>query len=87
MMHWDGGGGGWGWGGWLVMALMLLAFWGLVALVLVMLVRGPGHGPSSGGPSREEPGAHARHILEERLARGEIDADEYQKRRDLLRHR
>jgi len=30
------------------------------------------------------PNAHARDVLDERFARGEIDADEYTRRRDLL---
>lgn len=83
MMYWDGG--GWGWGGWLAMGLMMLTFWGLVAFVIVMLIRGPGHGPYWAGPPREERGDQALRILDERFARGEIDAEEYQQRRDLLR--
>src|SRR5581483_538087 len=41
MMWWPDH-GGWGWGGWLAMTLTMLAFWGLVAWVVVSLVRPPG---------------------------------------------
>ena len=39
------------------------------------------------GPPRtrsRDDGADARHILDQRLARGEIDAEEYQRLRDLI---
>lgn len=75
MMWWPGG--GWGWGGGLVMAFVMLAFWGLLIWTVVMLVRHTS-GQRGTGPTPEE-------VLAERFARGEIDEDEYQKRRDVLR--
>jgi|tagenome__1003787_1003787.scaffolds.fasta_scaffold12109877_1 putative membrane protein len=36
-------------------------------------------------PSLRPGASSARHILDERYARGEIDEEEYQRRRDLLR--
>ena len=82
MGRWDDG--GWGAGGWVAMALMMLVFWTVVVAVVIVLVRGTGHShveQSSGAP-RPDP---ALQILEERFARGEIDAAEYTQRRDLLR--
>ncbi|HWS46817.1 MAG TPA: SHOCT domain-containing protein [Acidimicrobiia bacterium] len=77
MMRWNGG---WGPGAWIGMGLVMLAFWTLVIVAIVALVRGDGW--RSGRPER---GSDALRILDERLARGEIDADEYRQRRDLLR--
>lgn len=63
---------------WPLMFLFLaLAIAGLVALILVIvrLAR-------SGTGSRDSSGA--RRILDERYARGEVDDDEYRRRRDAL---
>jgi putative membrane protein len=67
--------GGWGW---FWMCIAMLAFWALVAWVIVTLVRQGSRGRRSD--------SDAQTLLEERLARGEIDEDEYQRRRDLIRH-
>jgi putative membrane protein len=64
---------GWGWGGWVAMSLSMLVFWGLAAWVVVTLLRGNAHRP---GPER---------ILADRLARGEIDEEEYRRRLQALR--
>lgn len=81
MMGWYGEGGGWG--GWLLMMLFMVAFWGLVIFALVALFRGASR---SGG---EEASRLARpdplQILDERFARGEIDAEEYSVRQASLR--
>ena len=37
--------GGWGPGAWIIMGLMMLAFWGLVVGVVVYVVRNLGHRP------------------------------------------
>ena len=42
MMWWSDG--GWGGGAWLLMTLAMLAFWGLVAWVVVGFVRQSGRG-------------------------------------------
>lgn len=83
-MHWNNGmhnGGGSGW--WLFMALMMLLFVAGTVWLIVTLVR---HNPS---PSQPPGSATARlgpdDILHERLARGEIDVDEYHQRIDALR--
>jgi putative membrane protein len=61
-----------GWA-WLLMALGMLGFWALVAVLAVALFRRP-----SGPDQQQRPGAEE--ILADRLARGEIDADGYRHR-------
>ncbi len=78
-MMWDNG---WGAGQWVAMSLMMVLFWGLIVVGVVALVRSTrpgGHGAPPPGS-----GHGARRILDERFARGEIDADDYAQRRDLL---
>ena len=65
--------GGTGWG--ILEGLFFAAFWIVVILLLVSLVRGRG-----GGPSRSS----ALRVLEERYARGEIDREEFVERRRVL---
>jgi putative membrane protein len=75
-MMWYGWSSG-GWGAWLLMTVMMLVFWGgLIALVAWAI-----HG--FGRPSK--PKNDAESVLEERFARGEIDADELESRRKVLR--
>ena len=72
-----GYGAGWGWG-WLYGALLLIG----LALLVVVALRLLG-----GGVRREPPRDQrdrARHLLDERYARGEIDTEEYQARRRVL---
>ena len=86
-MYYDGHDSGWGPGRWIVMGLMMLAFWGLLAALVVYVVRNLGHrsaDPGAAGVARPE---EAMRILDERFARGDIEADEYSARRDLLRSR
>lgn len=64
-----------GWGWWW-MGVAMLVFWGLVAWVVVTLVR-QGDRSSSGKRG-------AREILDERYARGEIDDDEYRRRSEPI---
>ena len=64
------------WASWLLMSLMMVAFWGVIIALVVWAIRGSGH------PS--EPKEHARLILEERFARGEIDEAEFRARMDAL---
>ena len=74
---------GWGPGAWIAMAFVMLVFWAIVVAAIVALVRsnqGPGQGHAAVGRA-DDPAR----ILDERFARGEIDADEYKQRRDLLR--
>ena len=81
MMFWYGGGWAWWQAG--LMWLAMIAFWALLIWAVYALVTGisrrPGEPEGRGGPD-----GGARRILDERLARGEIDAEEYQRLRDLL---
>lgn len=73
-MDWDGG-----W--WIVMAIGMVLFWGLVILGIVWLVRELSGGRGRGW-FRSEPDAVA--ILERRLAEGTISPEEYRERRAIL---
>ena len=77
MMWWGPGSGGWV--SWVAMSLMMLAFWGGLVALIVWLLRG------SGEP-RDDRG-DAESILDERFARGEIDAEELRTKRTALRER
>ncbi len=71
-------GGHWWW--WLI-ALVLLVV--LVVAVVALFRRQP---VAAGSPRTSEPSrSPAEVLLAERFARGEIDADEYRRRRDALR--
>ncbi|WP_354638290.1 SHOCT domain-containing protein [Kitasatospora camelliae] len=96
MMYWnDHGMSGWGLG---LMTVSMVLLWGLIILGIVVLVRhlgraapgdpgsrpappGPPSPPSSAPPSGPDP----EQLLAERLARGEIEVDEYRARMDALR--
>ena len=74
----------------MLMALMMLVFWGgLVWLVVTLIRNGAGHGhplPSPGLSAQAER-PDPEEILHERFARGEIDVEEYHARVDALRAR
>ena len=74
--------GGWGPGAWIAMAFVMIVFWSVVVTAIVLAVRGWPHQPT--GPAASST-SDAHRILDERFARGEIDAAEDQHRRDLLR--
>jgi len=84
-MYWYGDHvGGWGYG---LGILAMVLFWGALILVIVGMVRYAGRDRGGGYPpptSSQPP--RAQEILAERFARGEIDADEYRQRLDVLRH-
>ncbi len=77
MMFWFGG--GWAWWQALLMWVGMIAFWGLIIWAIWFFVSGLVRGPQHPGGS-DDPGR----ILDERLARGEIDAEEYRRLRDLI---
>jgi len=67
---------------WAVLCFVALLFAGGVVLVIMMLMH------QRGAPLQTPPEvrmADALRILDERFARGEVDEDEYTKRRALLR--
>ncbi|MED7955073.1 SHOCT domain-containing protein [Streptomyces sp. BE303] len=86
MTYWnDHGMNGWGFG---LMAVGMLLFWGLVVVAVVLLVRhlvqAPQH-PQGTHPSPPPGRIPPEQLLAERFARGEIDADEYRHRLEVLR--
>jgi putative membrane protein len=78
---------GMGWGGWLLLLLLLVFLAALVVVVVVLVVRAASGSPSqpgAGGRAVAGPSA-AQQVLDERFARGEIDEEEYLRRRSVLR--
>ena len=71
-----------GWG-WLLMTLGMLGFWALVAVLALALLRRPGQ-PDQRRQPGQQPRPDAEEILAERLARGELDAEEYRQRLQTL---
>ena len=69
--------------GWMFLGpLMMIAFIAAIVVVVVLLVRWLGdHRPSAHVSSENR----AADILKERFARGEIDKEEYEERRRILR--
>lgn len=72
MWFWHGM-GVWGWA-------MMLAFWMAVVILIVWAVR-------SSASSQAPQDRGALRILDERLAKGEINPDEYKQRRSVLEDR
>ena len=68
----------WSWGGWLLMTATMVAFWALVAWVVVVAIRASRPPATQHAPDPER-------TLAQRFAVGEIDEDEYQRRLDALR--
>lgn len=71
-----------GWGGWIAMTLMMVAFWGVVIFAVVAIFRGTTKGT---GPAAPAASGDPMRVLDERLARGEIDGEEYHARQAILR--
>ena len=71
MWHWHGM-GPWGW-------LIMFVFWALVILSIILVIRATDrpHKQGNDQPLR---------ILDERLARGEIDPEEYEERRRTIKN-
>ncbi len=76
MMFWYGG----HWAFWevIVMWVGMVAFWGLIVWAIYALIASVTRRPP------EERGDEPHRILDQRLASGEIDVDEYQRLRDAL---
>lgn len=81
---WDHGDRFW----WFVGLVAVIALWALVVWLIVSAVRRPGGGAPAGS-SPVAPASSTRQtpeqILAERLARGEIDPDDYRLRLETLR--
>jgi putative membrane protein len=71
-----------GWGMWFLGPVMMLLFIAAAVVLVVLLVRWLG-GDGSAAPSAPR-GKAPLDILQERFARGEIDAKEFEARRKLL---
>lgn len=69
---------GWGSGGMFLGPLFMLVWLAILVAVIVLVVRWLAGGPM-GAPNRTP-----REILDERFAKGEIDHEEYEKRRKTL---
>lgn len=74
MMFWYGA--HMGVGGWVLMTLFMLLFWGGLILAAFAIYRATVRDRSANDA--------ARHLLDERFARGEIDVEEYAQRSKLL---
>ena len=72
-------------GGWLAMGLMMLAFVGLISALVLVVLRSLDRPPESTVHPAATGAENARRVLDERFARGEIDADEFRQRREVLR--
>ncbi len=73
----------WGWGHMLFGSVMMVLFWGGIILVIVLAVRWLG-GESSQKPMRVASDKTALQILKDRFARGGIDREEFEERKQLL---
>lgn len=84
MFWYDAHGGGWAWWQAGLMWLAMIVFWVLLIWAIYALVTGiirRSRGPERGEQQQAD---GARRILDERLARGEIDAEEYRRLREIL---
>lgn len=68
---------GWGWGGTFLGPLFMIFWIAVLVAVVVLVLRWLGAASLSAGPSPRTP----REILDERYARGEVDREEYMRRR------
>jgi putative membrane protein len=68
----------WGWGGIWLMPLAMTAWFALIVVVIILLVRWLGGATGVKSASGRTP----RTILDERYARGEIDREEYLQRKN-----
>jgi putative membrane protein len=73
-----------GTGGWVLMSLMMLVFWGAVIFGGIALWRATRRDANRNTVPEEASRPDAQQLLDERFARGEIQPDDYQRRRELL---
>ena len=71
-------------GEWIAMSLMMLVFWGLIAAVVVALIRSARSDRPRGGDGDTRAHDAAYQALTERFARGDIDEAEFAHRREVL---
>jgi putative membrane protein len=82
MMFWNGGGWVWWQAG--LMWVGMIAFWGLLVWLAYALFTGASRRAGQPGNYQEHRSSDALGILDERLARGEIDTEEYGRLREVL---
>ncbi len=84
--NWNDGMGNGSWW-WFMMMIMMVAFWGGLIWIGVTLVKRSHATPQLHTPAATPAPlrASAQEILAERLARGEIEPDDYRQRLDALR--
>lgn len=80
---WNHPGMMWG-GGWFMGPLMMILFLLLVIAVVAFAVRSVSGSVGDTDRASRRPSASAKTILEERFARGEIDEEEFRKRKKAL---
>lgn len=83
MMDWYGN--GMGTGGWIAMVAVMTIFWGLVIFAGVMIFRNGGSRSFGGTRDDGTRDRNADEILDERFARGEVEVEEYEARKAVLR--
>jgi putative membrane protein len=81
MMGWYDG--SFGWAGWLVMTVLMLTFWTLLIFGGLAIIRSVRRDDRPGSRGQDGP-SDAQRFLDERFARGELDEDDYTRRRELL---
>lgn len=87
MMFWYGS-GGWVWWQAALMWLAMIVFWGALIFLVYALVTGitrrDNERQRGGQDGQDQQPRKALQILDERLARGEIEPEEYWRRREIL---
>jgi putative membrane protein len=76
----------WGWAWSIVGLLITIIMISIFVRIIIRIVRGDHHHHHHwDGVEQEDPSASARKILDERYARGEIDDEEYKRKRENLK--
>lgn len=84
MHYWNSGmDGAWGF----VMVSGMLAFWALAVVAIIWAIRSARYSTAIGARAQQPGAGDAERILAGRLARGEIDPDEYRTTLAVLRSR